>query len=441
MAILKYGTRFGTIGGKITSHQSANLVFQVQGQAFLQWLYNPDDPYAEPNPNATMNNGYLNIQSSTPNKATINYGDGVIETYDFYEYNGVYYLAFSSQIGWTPNASIQNYNPIENHVFQDGYTGLRGVVMSLKKPESIISITSLVVLLRNYLPVEIANLGSLQSLNFTYCQYVTSFPYQWIKLASLQSLILVRISQTLLSEYPTSFLRFENLSNLQIREIFDFSDLDASNARMIGNYGDKLSVLNIAESKMSDIPAEWANLTALTELRAFLNSWTNIPNNVNLIPSIQSLSIGNAFLVGWDNLNLPNLTNLDVGYPSGNVGVGKLSPSFGNTILNSPLLKSIDVHHSFATQSDFDTFIDNFYTFITNNANITGLSTDPWRGMTINEYNANYPLNPANYLPTGTYQQPTGYVQGSANGSPASQFEKVWVLVNQYDHVWKLPPF
>src|SRR5690606_23306113 len=118
-----------------------------------------------------------------------------------------------------------------------------------------------------------------------------------------------------------------------------------------------------------------------------------------------------------------------------------LSPDFGNTLLLCPLLKIIQIVHSFATQADFDLFIDNIYTFVIANAPIVGIDTDQGRHMLIVNYDTAYHTNPGNYLPTGTYQQPAGYVQGSSNGTPASQFEKVWVLVNQYDHVWQLPPF
>ena len=41
-------------------------------------------------------------------------------------------------------------------------------------------------------------------------------------------------------------------------------------------------------------------------------------------------------------------------------------------------------------------------------------------------------ISGTNASPTGTYQAPAGFVLGSADGTPTSALEQVYVLVNNY---------
>ena len=86
------------------------------------------------------------------------------------------------------------------------------------------------------------------------------------------------------------------------------------------------------------------------------------------------------------------------------------------------------------TQLRVDTWVDNWYTFITTNAAMTGANTLPFRGMNHNITSTT--IGDGTASPAGTYQQPTGYIQGVNNGTPASPKEKIWVMVNQYGHNW-----
>ena len=63
-----------------------------------------------------------------------------------------------------------------------------------------------------------------------------------------------------------------------------------------------------------------------------------------------------------------------------------------------------------------------------------GNPTDDYRGLTISLENAAISGSTA-AIPTGTYTAPTGYVQGSSNGTvtaTGNDLQKLWVLVNQY---------
>ena len=54
------------------------------------------------------------------------------------------------------------------------------------------------------------------------------------------------------------------------------------------------------------------------------------------------------------------------------------------------------------------------------------------RGLDYQLVNTNLNLN-TNPRPSGTYEAPTGYIQGSANGTPTSPMQAIYVLVNQYN--------
>lgn len=435
MSILTYGGRFGRIGGKITSRQSANLVFQVEGQAFLQWYYVPDDPYAEVT--ITRPNGYLFFQSNTPNSAIINYGDGVVEEYQFTLWSGSYYLAFSSQIDQPVNSTISNMAPLENHIFQDSFTGRRGVTINIKKPNNIIQIATFVCLFYDILPQQIANLKNIETLSFQFPKKLIAFPYEWSLLTNVKYLNLTEISETKFIVYPSGFSNFK-LLNLSIFNTFDFSDIETSNLSLIANYADTLESLDIRNCNINDLPDEFSLLVNLKNLEIGsngTNTYSSPPPVVNEITSLTRLFLGyfNPNLNDWGDLS--GLINLETLFIQGCTNLPTNIPDWWLTTK----LKEYNCRRTYDTQQRMDEFVDSLFVFVTTNAPMSGTASDPFRSMTIVTFsNSDAPI--FWLIPTGTYQQPSGYVQGVSNGTPASQYEKVWVLVNQYDHVWNLPP-
>lgn len=434
-SVLTYGRTLGMLGGKVKAITSANLLFQTQGVAFLQWLYNSNDPTAPVVPGT--GNGYLSFQSSIPNNAIVNYGDGTITTYNFTFYQGAYYLVFSSQNGQTPSVP-SGMNPLSNHVFTDGYSGTRGVNVNISNPSGIVSIQSVYCLWRNEFPSEISFLNNINTLTFEYPSYITQFPYSWINLKSLTQLSLSAIG-TLLSQYPSSFLGFASLSNLSINNVCDFSNLDTSNARLIGNYGNTLTNFDLQSSRLTDIPIEWSNLTSLVGLDIDTQQWTAPPTNLNnLSTTITVLEIGGGYsfdtlMTGWgDFSNLINIYELNCGIST---SMTTSLPTWFNKLTK---LKFFGITGTYGnTQARTDTFTDNMYSFIVSNASMTTGNT-AFRNMTITAYVASEPS--FSLRPSGTYQQPVGYVQGTNNGTPASPLEEIWVMTNQYGHIWIINP-
>jgi len=150
-----------------------------------------------------------------------------------------------------------------------------------------------------------------------------------------------------------------------------------------------------------DIPAYFNNMVTLTSLQWYFDrtTWPDF----SLLVNLTTLSV-----VAYTNVNLV--------------------PSF----LMSINLKRIVISQFASNQtaavklSKINEAIDTMYTWAVANAPITGTSANKARSQR-REFTAGQVVKP-----DGVYQAPAGYVLGSANGTPASQLEKLYVLVNQY---------
>jgi|GEM_PF-5809558 len=177
------------------------------------------------------------------------------------------------------------------------------------------------------------------------------------------------------------------------------------------------------------LPANF-NLLSLDLLDIQQNLYTTVPTVVNSMVSLKELNIqvdANLTSLG-DFRNLVNLTTLYIGRCP-NLAI--TLPSWFNSLVK---LKTIDYRAlGINDATKVDLWVTEFYNFTVTNAAMTGASTLPFRGMRIRIEDFT-PFQSA--IPGGTYQQPTGYVAGSSNGTPASSLERIWVLSNQYLHIW-----
>lgn len=216
-----------------------------------------------------------------------------------------------------------------------------------------------------------------------------------------------------------------------------------------------LTTLNLNNNNLDSIPANIANLQYLEVLGLNSSPSLNgiIPEFIFNISSLKNLSFFNSMAgqsytsanyTRLDELpvleiftfgggghtdltndifdNIPLLKNLTVITPNGSGSITATIPS--NAYLCTAW-KTYNPVGCYRTVALTDSFVDNFYTFITTNAAMTGSSFLPFRGFSLI-------MTSSTAVPTGIYQQPSGFVLGSSNGSPASQQEKLWVLVNQY---------
>ncbi|UKJ09070.1 hypothetical protein [Solitalea lacus] len=179
------------------------------------------------------------------------------------------------------------------------------------------------------------------------------------------------------------------------------------------------------------LPSNFNQLVNLTSLTIYSTNHTQFPTVVNTIPSLKSYDHGfsNA-LTGWGNL--ATLVNLDTLSIPGGINLTPVLPAYLSSLTK---LKTLALRRFGTTPSNkLDTLINNLYDFVSTNAAMTGANSLPFRGMNINV--SVISIGDATQTPSGINQQPAGYVQGISNGTPATPKEKIWVMVNQYGHIW-----
>lgn len=153
----------------------------------------------------------------------------------------------------------------------------------------------------------------------------------------------------------------------------------------------------------------------------FYGRFSEPPPVLMQLSSLKTLTLRGVALTSWGNIGVSGSPISHINFRD-NTGLPTALPLNFN---NRTALKEFYLNGSYNTTTRVDAFINSFYDLVVNNAFISGVSTDPFRSMIVNVTGG---------VPTGVYQQPAGYVQGSDNGTPASQKEKLWVLANQYSH-------
>jgi hypothetical protein len=176
-------------------------------------------------------------------------------------------------------------------------------------------------------------------------------------------------------------------------------------------------------------PANWAQLPALTYLFFFSCAYTVCPSQCNTLTHLTVLQFSNnGNLTDYGDLSsLVNLTTFSFG------NCPKVPATLPAYLHLFTKLKAMSWTSCFMTDrpGTLDTFITNIYNLAVSMAPITGTSTDIWRSVTFGVAAING-LQSTTQVPSGTHQQPAGYVLGSSNGSPASSLEMIWVLEQQY---------
>ena len=177
------------------------------------------------------------------------------------------------------------------------------------------------------------------------------------------------------------------------------------------------------------LPSNYNLLINLKELHLQATKYTTTPVVINEIISLKYLTIyGSPFYTSYGNISaLVNLENIRF---TGNTSQPDTIPSYFSAFTK---LKTMQYISCFTTQARMDNFVDNVYSFVVTNAPITGTFASQFRSMSFSLGTSGSIVTPP---PSGIYQQPSGYIQGSNNGSPASQKEKIWVMVSQYSHTW-----
>lgn len=244
--------------------------------------------------------------------------------------------------------------------------------------------------------------NSLISLELIDLINVTTLPASLDGVVKLRDLTLNRCS---FAEFPEVITRLTTLQSLIIN--------DTTN-RLTG---------------MSQIPASIANLNKLVNFSFNIWNVTKIPDNVNLLTTIVTLTIsgGATFTEFGDISALKNMATLVLAHPTIHNSFTAFPAyfdaftKFRTVTFNSPLNSaSVNVTKKLSL----------IYDLITRNAPKTGVNNGsiPYRGFILN-------LFTGSAVPTavdGIIAEPEGFVQGVENGVVDSAGKMIWVLRNQY---------
>jgi hypothetical protein len=397
------------LNDKFVEYNNAVLSFQVKGVSFPQSFYISG---------AAFNDSLFEFLSSESNTATIDYGDGNVKSYIFK----------SNGLTFKPSVPLGDAVTQEAHTYTDGNSEIRTIRISFGKPDKIVSFTDKYCPIYGSFPNEIGTLSELNLIEIATTN-LTSFPPSTSLLKNIKTINFQNIGTAISNRIPNEFLTLE-LERLYLNASVDMSDVNSSNLKALFDSSNKntLLILTLDGNNLSTLPNNIANCSKLeTLIIGGSNPFSTVPSQVNLITSLIVLDVGKyystgSFLYNWTSLsNLVNLTKLV------SASTQNLETNLPAGLENCIKLKTIDLDGTYRTLLRVNSFINNLYNFININAPKTGLMSLPFRGVTTN-------CSSYSVTPSGTYQQPSGYVAGSNNGTPASPKEMIWVLVNQYAH-------
>lgn len=373
--------------------------------------------------NSLSSLGY--VRSNINQNFTIDYGDGTSVT-----------VALVANVNKGFNdAAIQH---VFSNPFQAGVDKL--ITFTFEHPDNVVEIGFGYCGCKTNLPANLNYYKNLRVLRFwgttggspNSIQRVIFFPFEILDLQYLEEVTFTQTFQmgSGFDNKIPDVLFNKPLTSLEYQEALGDNFAD-NNIALIYQLAGTLLNLGIGDNRASStltaLPDDSAygfqHLTSLTSFNSQnRNAFPTFPAVLNQIPTLVSINVGDSQFgsSGWGDLsNLVNLVTLTL------TGSLLMPDSVPTWLIYTTKLKNFVMTNVYTTLSRIDNFIDSLYTFIDANTAKTGTSADQFRSMVINL---------TGVQATGVYQQPSGYSSGSSNGSPASQQEKIWILVNQYAH-------
>ena len=360
-----------------------------------------------PNNNRPEKTSRLSILSNSPNKVTINWGDGsALEEVDF--------IANGSKYDFKIEGNYHTFN---------GTNSFYNISFSFEKPEAINLLTTFAVNLGISFPNGIINLIKLESLNIEIGSGIENFPEN---LSALEKLTNLKLQNASLTKIDESLLNL-NLESLDLALSINLSDFTATNFNKINRLQNTLKNLGIRGSGITTLPSEILELDLLERFDLSNLNFTILP--INIPENISELvCINTDNLTSWERIDrLTNLNNILFRNTSNSLTQNPITSEF----LSLTKLKTVNVSSS-ATRNGsggIDVMIEHWYNFTTNNAT-KDTSQNKFRNMIFNNNIF------GDDIPSGTYQQPANYNANVSNGNPASSQEYIWVMVHQYEHQW-----
>lgn len=419
------------IGGRyIHPRTEPVLRFRVRGTTF------PDSYYSHSGP--IYATGRYQFDSSGPNVMHIDYGDGSSESLPFVQSGSIFRLRMSHLGELTNNYDYPGHYYIPG---TDNHDALPEHIVTIRfdKPETVTGLIVSETKLYGDFPSDIGLMDGLEVLTLNDTANITGFPLRIGETASLKDITFRNIGSAMEERIPNSLFDMP-IESITVTNSVNLSDITSSNFDRIGEWAGTLIFFGADSCKIDQMPLEISLCTNLRSLYVRNNRFSVCPPEINGLPLTELRFVGtNPNIVEWGDFSACSdlvTLGLELNLP------GTFTTNIPPWVSSLTKLKKVVAYSTFGhSQARTDTWVDNVYNFVVANALITGTDDDPFRAMDFDLV----PTNPShiptyNKRPSGIYQQPAGYVQGSNNGTPASPMERIWVLENQYGHTWLLIP-
>lgn len=261
-----------------------------------------------------------------------------------------------------------------------------------------------------------------------------SFP-SILKGGIFSNLIINEMTLNTMNNIP-SWITNSKITFLRLEHRLDFRDKDINNLDKLVNVKNLTSLTITAQLNTNSFPDNFKDIKDLKSFSFSQSSLAELPQQITDCKQLLSLGAGyylsttnnNSFKRWGTGITDMNLTSMSFG------GCYSMPTDAPVGIETVPSLKTYNTGSSYKTQLRIDEAITSMYnkvdTFASKSTGNTLLRQVNWFNSVVTTAWG------MNTRPTGTYQQPTGFILGSDNGSPASPMEMVWVLVNQYK--WKI---
>ena len=394
------GGKIVSVGNRFPEFRINTLTFEVTGDRF-------------PSPSNSNLYGF-SITFSSPMSYKINYGDGVVESFED-----------------LTNYSVGRNNPEDAHEYIDGNTSNRFVTFEFQDLTKINGIFIQFVNVTGIFPVEVGLIKNLDGLSLRSTNF-DSFPESFFDLRNLDT---ITFRSALSFKFPTIFdgIFLNVLTSLTLGSSFDLEDHISSNFFKINQLSETLTFLNIQRCNLTDLPVEIESLKKLTALWALFNNFSKLPTEVLELPELEILKLGDGAvndttMLDFRNPNCKNIENLILRIS--NLDFSEISIKWSG-------LKSLKILPLFNdmvnTNVRFDEFIDQMYDLVIQNGFLNTSSTE----AQLEEFPEQFRdivWGDSSLTQTGTVEAPPQFVQGSNNGNPINQGQKIYVLVNNYGH-------
>lgn len=355
--------------------------------------------------------GYTRFTSQGENEIFIDFGDG----------SPIYTEVFSGQLAFT-GESLYEYDTIER----------RTVKVWFKYPERI---TQIVFYYQTYIGNFPLNLGlySLNQLTLWTIRF-DEFPVNFLG-GVFNRITIWDITQQTIYSIP-EWITMSRIRDLSLHGGIELDNDATDSIEKLMDIQD-LVTLSLSGTKITDISSNFKDKDTLRRLFLGNNPFTEITNNINDCKQLTELSFGyypgywtssgSNLFTSW-GVGIANMPNLQVFRFDGCHNAPDTLPT---GIETAPNCKTIWARTN-RTQVRQDTFIENVYNQVIATANMaTGQGILRRTTLRFERYGGGGSTQILR--PSGIYQAPAGYVQGSSNGTPASAMEMIYVLVNQYE--------